>query len=353
MINRPVKNIVSTSGRFLIGLSVLLFVWTQIIGLSFAADYPKLNNRSLSIGDATPGATTQYALSWAYPSATTIGSIRFLLCDSAVIEDPCVAPSGDFSTATLFSQAGITGFSINSQTANEILLTRAPAAASTVQSSYVFNSITNPIGLPDKFFVRILTYPTGDGSGGFNHASSVVNSTTAPIQINTEVPPILYFCAALTIDLYCQNISGNQLNYGTLSPATGNYATSQFGTATNAVGGYVVTINGNTMTSGFRTISATTTPTAFTTGVGQFGLNLRANTSPAIGQDPTGLGISTVDPDYDTPDAFQFINGDTVAAAVTGTLFDIFTVTYIVNVPPDQAAGVYSTTIAYICTAAF
>lgn len=353
MINRPGKNIVSITGRFLIILIFLISLSLGLLQTVSAVDYPKLNNRSLNIVDVTPNVSTRYSVSWAYPSGTTIGSIRLLMCTSGVIEDLCTSPNGDMSSATLFSQSGITGFSISSQTSNEILLTRAPAAAGTGQSTYIFDDITNPSGAPTVFFIRIQTYASGDGSGSFNHASSVVNATTAPIVITTEVPPILFFCAAITLDLYCQNTVGNQIDYGNLSPLTGNFATSQFGVATNAAGGYVVTINGDTMTSGTRTIPATTIPSAFTTGVAQFGLNLRANTAPAIGADPVGLGTGTVDADYNVPDVFQYLDGDSVASALTGTLFDTFTVTYIVNVPPTQAAGVYTTTIAYICTAAF
>jgi hypothetical protein len=353
MINRPSKNIVSITGRFLIGAMLLLVGVTSMVSSVYAVDYPKLSNRSLSVGDVTPGAVTDYTISYAYPAPTTIGSIRLLLCTDGNIDDPCVNPSADMSAATLFSQTGITGFSINSQTANEILLTRTPGAAGTGQSTYVFNGVTNPSGLQAKFFIRIQTYASGNGTGTLNHASSVVSATTEPIVITTEVPPILFFCAAITIDLWCQNTVGNQIDYGTLSPTTGNFATSQFGVATNATGGYVVTVNGNTMTSGFKSISALNAPDIFSTGTAQFGLNLRANTNPAVGQDVTGLGIGTVTANYNVPDTYQFNDGDTVASSVTGSLFDIFTVSYIVNVPPDQSAGVYSTTVAYICTAAF
>ncbi len=346
-------NIVSQAGRFLIALIFILSLSMAYIRSVQAADYPKLSTRSLTIGDVTPGAITDYRLSWQYPAATTIGSVRLLMCTNGEIDDVCVSPNGDMSSAILTSQSGITGFSINSQSANEILLTRGPAAASTVQSTYDFSTVTNPTGLPQKFFIRILTYPSGDGTGVFNHASSVVNTTTRPIVITTEVPPILFFCAGISIDLWCENVIGNQIDYGDLSAINGDYGISQFGVATNAPGGYAVTINGNTMTSGTRIIPELNTPTAFTTGTPQFGLNLRANTLPAAGQDPNGLGISTASTGYDTPDVYQFNDGDVVATAVTGTLFDIFTATYIVNVPANQASGVYNTTIAYICTAAF
>lgn len=338
----------------IIGFCVFILVLAGLFVSSvFAVDYPKLENRSLLINDVSPGVSTNYTLSWRYPSPTTIGSVRLLLCDNAVIEDPCINPGSDFSSATLDSQSGVTGFSIMSQSAGEILLSRAPSGASTVQSAYELGSVVNPAGLQRKIFIRILTYPTVDGTGSFNHASSVVNATTEPIVINGEVPQILYFCAALTISDWCATSSGNFVDYGTLDPINGHSTTSQFGVATNALGGYTVIVSGDTMTSGNKTIAQNLTPNPYTSGVAQFGINLRANTTPALGQDVYGGGTGTVATDYNTPDLFKYTDGDIVASAVSGTLFNTYTVTYIVNVPPDLPSGIYNTTIAYICTAAF
>lgn len=353
MINRPAKNIASITGRFLVALVLLIVISLSYLAQTQAADYPKLNNRSLSLGDTSPGVATDYTLSWQYPAPTTIGSIRLEVCTDGFIDNPCVNPSADLSAATLINQTGITGFSILSQSSDEIILTRAPAAAGTGQSTYVFDSVINPASLQARFYIRISTYPTANASGPFNHFSSVGSATAEPIVINTEVPPILYFCAALTIDTWCDNVNGNHIDYGDLSAVTGDAAISQFGVATNAVGGYVVTVNGDTMTAGNRSIAPLAVPTANTPGVPQFGMNLRANTDPPNGLDVSGVGIGTVATDYNTPDVYQYNDGDIVASAVTGTLFNIFTVTYIVNVPPDQPAGVYNTTLAYICTAAF
>lgn len=353
--NRPHIDTISTVGRFFIVLVIIISLLFQVFVLSVsAADYPRPTNRSLQLGTTIPGATTTYTFSWRYPSPTTIGSIRLEMCDTADTDIACTNPGADLSVSTLLSQSGgVTGFSILSQNNNEIILSRPSAAANTTQSTYVINDAINPAGLSDSFFVRISTYASSDGSGPFNHLGSVLNATNQPINITTVVPPILYFCAAITINEWCENVNGNFIDYSDLSPTIEDVGVSQFGAATNAIGGYVVTINGNTMTAGTRTIAALASPTANIPGTPQFGLNLRANTSPANGQDPVGVGIGLITPDYDTPDLFKFVNGDVVATAATGTFFNIFTATYIVNIPPDQPSGVYNTTIAYICTAAF
>src|SRR5690606_37125717 len=213
-----------------------------------------------------------------------------------------------------------------------------------------FNDVTNPATVTHRFFVRIYTYLSTDGSGTAHHMSAVANAVTTPIVVTTEVPQILYFCAGLTITDWCNDVQGSHIDYGDLAPYVTDYGTSQFGVATNAENGYVVTISGHTMAAGNKLITPIETLAPNSPGTGQFGLNLRANTHPPAGADVTGAGIGVVDADYDVPDMFLFNDSDEVARAATGTVFNIFTVTYIVNIDPDQPSGIYNTTIAYICT---
>lgn len=335
-----------------VGLAVLGLAGS----VAFAQDYPRLQNRSLTIGSSVPGETTDWRFSWRFPSNTSVGSIRMLVCADVYVLDPCsFTPDADLSAATLASQTGpLGGFAISSQTANELILSRPSAGASgTGQYTYNFDNVVNPTGLHSRFFVQLFAYSSIDASGTPHHRASVASATAEPIMINSVVPPILFFCAGLSISEWCEDVNGNFIDYGDFAPFVTYYATSQFGAATNALGGYVVTINGDTLTSGNKTITPIGALAANTPGIGQFGLNLRANTDPPGGADVVGAGIGVVHPDYDTPDMFLYRDGDIVASAATGTLFNIYTATYIVNIDPDQPTGIYNTTIAYICTAAF
>lgn len=117
------------------------------------------------------------------------------------------------------------------------------------------------------------------------------------------------------------------------------------------------------MTSGSNTIPAMSSPTTSTTGTGQFGLNLVLNTTPAVGASitPTSTGVNyKAQPtaNYATPNTFYFNTaGDSVANSADGgagpTDAQIYTVSYIVNVPGNQAAGTYTTTLTYVCTSTF
>lgn len=124
---------------------------------------------------------------------------------------------------------------------------------------------------------------------------------------------------------------------------------------TNAANGYVITVNGTTLASGVNTIPALTSQTPAITGIGQFGLNLRANTIPPVGAEPTGVGgsLGTVMGTYNTPNAYRFNTGDSVASAPAPTNANTYTSSYIVDIGGNQAAGVYTATMTYICTASF
>jgi hypothetical protein len=344
------------TGQSIISLVLLTIVFFGLFVPIVSADYLKLSTRSLAIGSSVPGATTDYVISLSWLTSTSIGSIRFLLCEDYVVDQPCPSSlGGDLSGALLTAQTGsLGGFSVASTDTDEILVARGSAGLTgTGMHSFSFDNIVNPAGVHHRFYIQIFTYSSTDGTGTPTHMSSVASATAEPILIYTEVPDILFFCAALTITEWCDSVSGSYIDYGDLSPLVEDAAVSQFGVATNAIGGYVVTISGNTMTAGNESIAALGAPTINIPGVPQFGLNLRANTNPPNGQDVFGDGFGVVAADYNTPDQFKYVSGDIVASAVTATTFNTFTATYIVNVPPDQPSGIYNTTVTYICTAAF
>jgi hypothetical protein len=98
-------------------------------------------------------------------------------------------------------------------------------------------------------------------------------------------------------------------------------------------------------------------------GVSQFGMNLKANTTAtstiAIGTEVAAASNTTTLrgqslAGYNTVDTFKFVTGDSVAnsgnAVLGPTNAQIYTVSYIVNVPGSQPAGTYTTTLTYVCT---
>ena len=123
---------------------------------------------------------------------------------------------------------------------------------------------------------------------------------------------------------------------------------------TNANSGYTLTYNGATLTSGGNSIDAMATKGASSTGTEQFGLNLRNNSTPDTGTDPSG-GSGTPADDYNTINQFRYIASTTttLASASAASTATTYTVSYIVNVGQTTESGNYQTTITYIATGNF
>lgn len=357
--------------RLVVLQTVLLLVCTFIIFTSQASAVIRFTNRSLFIYDPTSSATTKYVVSLTPNNSgvftTTVGSIDLLFCldpipsepitpENPVDHHPCVTPPGlDVSNAVLSDQTGETGFSILSQTTNEIVLTRTPTPAAETPSTYTFDNVVNPVDTNDPFAIRLSDYPTADASGPLINLGSVLSETSVGIGIETQVPPILIFCVGTQVTPDCSStIGGNNTDMGNLDPNQTLTAVSQMAAGTNASNGYAITVNGTTMEAGTHVINALTAPTLSTQGNSQFGLNLTANTSPNIGSDPDGASTNvTVDPNYSIPNEIMFHDGDLVASAPNVSLVKRFTVSYIVNSPPNLRAGVYTTSITFLCTGRF
>ncbi len=351
--------------------TVVLLVGAFVIFTAQASAVIRFQNRSLFIKDPTPSATTQYKVSLTYNNqgvyTTTVGSIDLLFCLDPVPSEtissfnpvdhhPCVAPAGlDASHATLSSQTGETGFSILSQTTNEIILTRTPGTVNETPSSYIFDNIVNPVDTTHSFAIRMSDYPSTDASGTLINLGSVLSQTTNGVILETQVPGILVFCVAAQVDDNCIGTSGgNYTDMGTLDPTKTLMATSQMGAGTNASRGYSIVMYGTTMQAGTHVISALAAPTQSAPGNNQFGVNLVANTAPLLGLDPAGSATNTiVDPNYAIPNEFTFHDGDEVASAPNVSFVKKYTVSYILNSSPDTRAGVYTTTLTFLCTGRF
>lgn len=344
-------------------------------------------NRSLTLragatdGGSKPGGTVNHFFQFTLPSTSSIGSIQFEYCTTAALA--CIPPNGiDTTGASLGTEAGWTGVSVikaPTTSTNVFYLKKAVASgfgsANTVVS-YEIAGIKNP---SDKatFYVRIKTFASTDTTGTEIDSGVVAAATNEPIVLSGIMPESLVFCTGGNIYTTsgvpdCANasntngsISFNQL----FSPTDTAVATSQMAASTNAGWGYIITVNGSTLMSGSDSILPMTTMGPPVKGVSQFGMNLMQNTaatnSVIFGQpvtpnadavDYTGVAATG----YNTADSFKYTSGDIVATSnptnapsIGATNAQIYTAYYIANVPGKQAAGTYSTTLTYICTATF
>jgi len=343
-------------------VSVILLVLSLSLGsiylLSAGRTSADINqNRSIILTSGTPSAITSHLIKFDEATTNNIGSITFEYCSNSPIRfESCTPPAGlDVSSASLTSQSGNTGFTIDNTdtTANVIVLTRATAPGATVPSSYLFDNITNPSTPGQSVFVRVWTHASTDGSGPLIDGGAVAFAVQSVFNIGAFVPPFLRICVAITVAPDCSTMTGDSLDLGDLSPLRASSGQSQFATATNDPSGYVIYALGTTMTSGNNIIPAIGAPAASIPGTGQFGINLRANLNPAVGQDPVGLGTAAPTAAYDTPNRFVFNSGDSITTASLPSNYNRMTVSYLVNTPKSQAAGIYSTTVTYVATVQF
>jgi len=375
---------------FKLGLGLFLLVYFSVL-LSGNASANQITTRSLTLqtgpapnfdGASKAGGVVDHFFQFTLPAVGTpnVGSIQFLYCTTAV--GTCTTPNGLSTTsATYGSESGATGFSLVNTTNGAPYITRtASSVAPGTAVAYQLIGVTNPdntncyaaINFAKEncsFFVRISTFASTTATGSPIDTGVVTASTAQQITLTGIMPESLIFCTGGTVLSTsgvpdCSTATTGAVNFDRLfSPTDTSLATTQMAASTNAGSGYSIIYNGATLTSGSNTITAMNPATTSTHGVSQFGLNLVANTTPTIGANltPASNGSNykgeAVAP-YATVDNFKFADGSIVADSANGgtpggTDAQIFTISYIVNVPGSQPAGTYTSTLTYICTATF
>lgn len=200
------------------------------------------------------------------------------------------------------------------------------------------------------------------GSGGLNDATSanynvtnsigdlgVGNSTSANYQVEagsqtTELPTLSFA------------LESGPANFGILTPTAAATATTSFSVKNYTSYGYVVQLSGPTPTNGSTSILPMSTAGSSIPGTSQFGMNLTANTSPAIfGSNPDNgqFGFGEIDPDYATPNIYSYIDGDIIARAPKSSGKTIYTLSYILNVEPLTPGGQYRSGQVVIVTGTY
>ncbi len=325
---------------------------------------------TLSTSAANAGATVTYTFNFTVPTtATVIQSWEAQICTAA--SGGCSTPLGFVNSASIAQPTGLgdaAGWTGNTATAGSLRLAKSGNVATPSGSqTVVFNNVTNPTTANQTFYARITTYSAANWTGAID-TGTVAAATANQITLTGSMDETLVFCTGATVTgTNCGTAAAGNVSFGSsFSSASTATATSQMVAATNAGGGYVIAVSGNTLTcagcSGSPTIAALAAGGASATGNSQFGLNVVANATPTVGAaiNPAANGTNLRGQGlngYGTANSFKFNSGDTIAnsgnASLGPTDAQNFTVSYIANVPGSQAAGSYTTTLTYICTATY
>ena len=149
-------------------------------------------------------------------------------------------------------------------------------------------------------------------------------------------------------------INTANINFSNLFSATAAVtSTATFEVVDYTSYGYTVQIAGTPPTHGSHAITALSSGGSSTAGTEQFGLNLVANTLPvSLGANPDHgqFGVGSAATNYNTPNTYRFVSGDTIAQAPKSSGQTIYTISYIVNVSSVTPAGQYVSAQTLICT---
>ena len=180
--------------------------------------------------------------------------------------------------------------------------------------------------------------------------TTVGNSKSAAYQsqsgFNTTQDPMLEVA-----------VNGN-VSFGILDPSSTKYGTANVQVRTYLASGYNMIIAGAAPTSGSLVLSPIAFPTTSQTGTTQFGINLRANTTPNFGADPvqvpaTDFSFGSPTGDYNTTNTYKYTDGDVVAYSNSSSGQTNFTLAMIANISAVTAAGFYQTNLSVVVVSSF
>ena len=198
----------------------------------------------------------------------------------------------------------------------------------------------------NKMNVRLRTTASGATTN-----NSVAQWDFAMVSLQwVEVP----FIQTLTF-----SISDNTVGLGALSSTVSRYATGDtlgsntssviahtISVNTNAIDGYVMTLNGTTLTSGANTVTAIgSTALSPTTESEQFGVN---------GSVASGNGV--VSAPYATASQYAFDTGafpDRIATGAGDSITTVYNLRYVANISSVTEYGTYSSGVTYVVTSSF
>lgn len=151
-------------------------------------------------------------------------------------------------------------------------------------------------------------------------------------------------------------VTNANVDFGSFTPSSAATTTSTFSVSNYTSYGYVVQIIGTPPSNGSHTISPLATATTSQAGVEQFGINLVANTAPtSVGANPNNgqFGFGAAATNYNTPNQYRFVSGETIASAPKSSGTTMYTLSYLVNVASLTPGGKYTSSQTIVVTGSY
>ena len=153
-------------------------------------------------------------------------------------------------------------------------------------------------------------------------------------------------------------IEPGESNLGTLSPDSTAHRTMKVHVRSHLAGGYMLQLMGHPPRYEEYELATSASPVASIPGTELFGVNVVANTTPQVGEDPEieledDLLEGVLQPDYETPNRFAYTDGDVVARTEAESSQIRYTISMIVNVGGQTPAGHFASDFSAVVTPVF
>lgn len=229
------------------------------------------------------------------------------------------------------------------------LLFGAPAAASNVPTSTNYRFDETNVGVSSILESNSANFRATSGAGD----TGIGNSGSANFQTEsgskTTPDPNLTF-----------TMNSTAASFGTFSPASAQTAVATFSIINYTSFGYIVQVIGGAPKAGNNEIDAMSANAPSQPGIEQFGINLVANTSPSSfganpnnGTAPNNFGFGQAATNYNTPNQFRYVSGETIALAPKSSGKTDYTLSYLVNVAALTSGGAYSADQTLVVTGTY
>lgn len=219
-----------------------------------------------------------------------------------------------------------------------VVLLGVPVFADPQPQSTNYRFDESSIGTGGLFDASSANYQSTVGAGDLAVGSASSTNFQTEAGSRTSHDPVLKFA-----------VTDSSASFTDFSPSTTSTATTTFEVTNYTSWGYAVQLIGDSPTNGSHVIHGLTSSQASIPGTEQFGVNVVANTSPISfganpdnGTSPNDFGHGEAATNYDVPNQFRFVSGETIAQAPKSSGKTTYTASYIINVEALTPGGQYT-----------
>ena len=363
------KKITRTTGYFkVISTICAIAVVAGFVSQPSQANAASVTSFSDNLSRLKTATLSDHEIKFVSPTGVTSGQTITLTFGAGFTLGVFAVVNADFATGSTGSCTGATY--------TEQALAAAPSGstwgiATTSASTLTLTSGTGTATAGNCVRFRLGTNAVTGGTGVSFITNGSAGATTATVTVGgtftdtgTAFVPIItndQVSVSATVDPSITfSISANTIGFGSLSASVARFATNDsvgsttavtahnLIAGTNASSGYSIYLSGSTLASGGNTITAIGgTAASSTPGSAQFGVTVISSAG----------GTGTPSSPYNFSNSYAFNASTstqvTIASVAAPSANTTYNLAYVANIPAQQAAGAYTTTLTYTATGTY